>query len=694
MLFDIKKHEFEIEGRKCSFETGRLALKSQSSILAKMGDTVITVNVNTQPTNGEFDYFPLSVEYVEKFYASGKISGSRFVKRERFPTDDAVLKARMIDRAIRPRFPEDYKDEVSIIVTVMSYDEENDPLILAINAVSAALINSSAPFEGPISGVRVGLVDGKLINLLKTFNKTSQAEKMDYVVAGDGDKFTMIDAGCYEIEEDQVIKAMETSLKYMKDWLKAQKDFLSKLEKKDKSYKEDGVSDELVEKISEFLGEKKIEESLKKQDSATHSEIREQLYEKFEGKYSKSSMDDVYEHLLKNAMRKIVLEQDVRVDGRKMDEIREMDTDVDLLPRVHGSALFTRGVTQTLTVVTLGSLRDVRLVDDMEGEREERFMHFYNDLPFAYGEAYRPRLIPSRRAIGHGMLAEKGLLPVIPAEEDFPYTVVIMSEIQGENGSSSMASACGSSMAMMAAGVPIRKAVAGIACGLVVGDDGTFKILTDMIGTEDFYGHMDFKVIGTEDGITAIQMDTKTKGLSMEIIKETFVKSKEARQKILQKMSKTISKPRTEISQYAPRVVQIKVAKDKIGEIIGPGGKNIREISERAGVEVEIEEDGTINIYSSSEESIEQAKTLISGYDFHPEVGEVYEGKVVSIMNYGAFVELAPNVSGLLHVSEVSDEYVQDVRKYVNEGDIIKVKVVGIDNQGKIKLSLKGIESK
>ena len=692
MLFDIKKHEFEIEGRKCSFETGRLALRSESSILAKMGDTVITVNVNSQPASGELDYFPLSVEYVEKFYASGKISGSRFVKRERFPTDDAVLKARMIDRAIRPRFPEDYKNEVSVIVTVMSYDEDNDPLILALNAVSVALMNSKAPFEGPISGVRVGLEEDKFVNVLKTFNKTSEIEQMDYIVAGDGEAFTMIDAGCYEVEEDKVVEGMEKSLEYMKEWLDAQEKFLSKLEKQDKTYEPDAVSDELMDKIVEFLGEEKIEENLKAQNSEIHGEAKKQLHEKFEGKYSKSSMDEAYDYLLKKTMRKVVMEQDVRVDGRKMDEVRDMETDVDLLPRVHGSALFTRGVTQTLTVVTLGSLRDVRLVDDMEGEREQRFMHFYNDLPFSYGTADRPRLIPSRRAIGHGMLAEKGLLPVVPSEEDFPYTMVIMSEIQGENGSSSMASSCGSSMAMMAAGVPIRKPVAGIACGLVMGDDGKFKVLTDMIGTEDFYGHMDFKVIGTEDGVTAVQMDTKTKGLSMDVVKETFTKSKEARLQILEKMAEAIAEPRTEMSQYAPRVVQVKVPKDKIGEIIGPGGKNIREISERTGAEVEIEEDGTVNIYSSSQESIEKAKTLISGYDFHPEVGEIYEGKVASIMNYGAFVDLAPGVAGLLHVSEISDEFVKDVRKFVKEGEIIKVKVTGIDSQGKIKLSLKGVK--
>lgn len=693
MLFKEIKHEFEIEGKKCSFETGKLALRSQSSILARMGDTVITVNVNSRPTNGEFDYFPLSVEYIEKFYASGKISGSRFVKRERFPTDDAVLKARMIDRAIRPRFPEDYKDEVSVIITVMSYDPDCDPLLLAINAVSVALSNSRVPFEGPVAGVRVGVDGEEIVSVMKSMDLTSETEKMNYVVAGDGETFTMIDAGSYEVEESLIIKGMKKSLGYMNSWIEVQNEFLSKLEKKDKSYTSVSTDQDMISKIKEFLGEEKILSNLKSGSEDIHAETKLEMYAKFEGKYSKTSMDEAYDLLLKKAMRKLVLEDDIRADGRKVDEIREMAVEVDLLPRVHGSALFTRGVTQTLTITTLGSLRDVRLVDDMEGEREQRFMHFYNDLPFAYGISERVKLMPSRRAIGHGMLAEKGLWPVIPSEEEFPYTILIMSEIQGENGSSSMASACGSTMSMMAAGVPIRKPVAGIACGLVVGED-TFKVLTDMQGVEDFYGYMDFKIVGTKDGVTAVQMDTKTKGLGMDIVEQTFKQSKEARLKILEKMAEAIAEPRKEMSQYAPRVVQLKVPKDKIGEIIGPGGKNIREISERSGAELEIEEDGTVNIYSSSEESIEIAKKLVSGYDFKAEVGEIYEGKVASIMNYGAFVDLAPGVAGLLHVSEIADEFIKDVRKYVNEGDIIKVKVVGVDGQGKIKLSIKDLGDK
>ena len=692
MLFNEIKHEFEIGGRKCSFETGKLALKSQSSILARMGDTVITVNVNTKPSTGEFDYFPLSVEYIEKFYASGKISGSRFVKRERFPSDDAILKARMIDRAIRPRFPHDYKDEVSVIVTVMSYDEENDPAILAINAVSVALLNSTAPFEGPIGAVRLGLEGEEIVSLYKAMDLTSEEEKMNYVVAGDGETFTMIDAGTHIVSEEKILEGMEKSLEMMKDWMKPQEEFIKKVGAKDKTYTKFETPQEAVDAVHEILGDEKIREVLELGESDKHTEAKEEVYSALEGKFSKATIDEAYEILQRDMLRKIVLEEDKRVDGRAIDEIREMATEVDLLPRVHGSALFTRGVTQTLTIATLGSLRDVKLVDDMEGEREQRYMHFYNDLPFAYGDADRVRLAPSRRAIGHGMLAEKGLWPVIPSEEDFPYTMLVMSEIQGENGSSSMASACGSSMALMAAGVPIKDVVGGIACGLVTGENGEFKVLTDMQGVEDFYGDMDFKITGTESGVTAVQMDTKTKGLSMDVVRQTFTQSKEARKIIIAKMKEAIAEPREEMSQYAPRVVQIKVPTDKIGEIIGPGGKNIRELSEKTGAEIEIDEDGTVNIYSASEESIDAASKAISVYNFVPKVGEVYEGKVASIMPYGAFVDLTPSISGLLHVSEMADEFVKDPKKFVNEGEIIKVKIVDIDKAGKIKLSIKDIK--
>ena len=692
MLFNHKIYEFEIGGRKCSFETGKLALRSESAIIARMGDTVVEVNVNTAKAKQENDYFPMSVEYIERFYASGKISGSRFVKIERFPSDDAVLKARMIDRALRSRFPDDYRDEVSLIVTVMSYDEENDPVLLAINAASVALINSQAPFDGPIAGVRMGMEENTIKPIYKSIEDVDLVDKMNYVLGGDGKVFTMIDAGCYEIPEEDVIKAMEMSLGEMKIWIDAQNEFIKILEKKEKTYISFAVSEDLLKDISEFLGDKLLE-NLLAGDKEKHEATKEEVFKNFEGKYSKVQMSEAYEKLLKKTMRKYVAEKNKRADNRDFDEIREMEAEVDLLPRVHGSALFTRGVTQVLTIATLGTLKDAKLVDDMLGEKEKRYMHYYNDLPFAYGDADRVRLSPSRRAIGHGMLAEKALIPVIPSVDDFPYTILVMSEIQGENGSSSMASACGSSLALMAAGIPIRKMVGGIACGLVNEDNGTFHILTDMQGVEDFYGDMDFKVTGTRDGITAVQMDNKMSGLTIEIVKETFEKSKIARMKVLDEMEKAIKESRNELSQFAPKVVRAHIPVEKIGELIGPGGKNIRELTEDTGAEITVEEDGAVNIYAMEQEAIDKALKYIKGLSFVPEVGQIYEGKVATIMEYGAFVDIAPGISGLVHVSEITDEFVKDVRKYLKEGDIVKVKLVSKERDGKLKLSIKQVDT-
>ncbi len=688
MLFNPKIYEFEIDGRKCSFETGKLALKSQSAIIARMGDTVVEVNVNTAPANPDNDFFPMSVEYIERFYASGKISGSRFVKIERFPSDDAVLKGRMIDRALRCRFPHDYRDELSLIVTVMSYDEENDPVILAINAASVALLNSKAPFDGPVAGVRIGMENGVIKAIYRNMEDVDKQNQLNYVLGGDGKEFTMIDAGCFEVEEGEVFKAMETGLEEMKKWVDAQNEFVKLLDKKDKTYTSFELDETMVKELSEFLGDR-ILENLFKGDKSIHEATKEEVFKKFEGKYSKLQLSEGYDLLQKRAMRKYVNEEKKRVDGRGFDEIREMDAEVDLLPRVHGSGLFTRGITQVLSVATLGTLEDAKLIDDMLGEKEKRYMHYYNDLPFAYGEAERVKLSPSRRAIGHGMLAEKALIPVVPSVDEFPYTILVMSEVQGENGSSSMASACGSTLALMSAGVPIRKMVGGIACGLVTNEDGSFHVLVDMRDVEDFYGDMDFKITGTADGVTAVQMDTKMRGLNMDIVKETFKKSKEARLKILEVMKKAISEPKAEISKYAPKVARASIPVDKIGELIGPGGKNIRELTEKTGAEVSVEEDGSVNIYSMNQKSIDEALSYVKKLGLVPTVGEIYDGKVVGLMEYGAFVEIAPGLSGLVHVSEITDEYVKDVKKYLKEGDEVKVKLISKERDGKLRLSIK-----
>lgn len=688
MLFNHKIYEFEIDGRKCSFETGKLALKSQSCIVARMGDTVVEVNVNTAPANSDSDFFPMSVEYIERFYASGKINGSKFVKIERFPSDDAVLKARMIDRALRCRFPHDYRDELSLVVTVMSYDEENDPVILAINAASVALLNSKAPFNGPVAGVRMSMENGVMKPTYINMEDVNKENILNFVVGGDGREFTMIDAGCFEVNEDDVLKAMEVSLDEMNKWVDAQNEFVKLLDKKDKTYTSFESNETMVSEISEFLGDR-ILDNLLKGDKGVHEATKEEVFKKFEGKYSKSQLSEGYELLQKKAMRKYINENSKRVDGRGFDEIREMNAEVDLLPRVHGSGLFTRGVTQVLSIATLGTLEDAKLIDDMLGEKEKRYMHYYNDLPFAYGEAERVKLSPSRRAIGHGMLAEKALIPVIPSVDEFPYTILVMSEVQGENGSSSMASACGSTLALMSAGVPIRKMVGGVACGLVTNEDGSFHVLVDMRDVEDFYGDMDFKITGTADGVTAVQMDTKMRGLNMDIIKETFKKSKEARLKILEVMKKAISEPKAEISKYAPKVARASIPVDKIGELIGPGGKNIRELTEKTGAEVSVEEDGSVNIYSMNQKSIDEALSYVKKLGLVPTVGEIYDGKVVGLMEYGAFVEIAPGLSGLVHVSEITDEYVKDVKKYLKEGDEVKVKLISKERDGKLRLSIK-----
>ncbi|OGC46567.1 polyribonucleotide nucleotidyltransferase, partial [candidate division WS6 bacterium RIFOXYC1_FULL_33_10] len=529
--------------------------------------------------------------------------------------------------------------------------------------------------------------------IYKSIEDVDLVDKMNYVVGGDGKVFTMIDAGCFEIPEEDVLKAMEMSLEEMKLWINAQNEFVKLLDKKDKTYTSFAVSEDLLKDMSEYLGDTLLE-NLLAGDKEKHEVTKEGVFKKFEGKYTKVLMSEAYEKLLKKTMRKYVAQKSKRADNRDFDEVREMAAEVDLLPRVHGSALFTRGVTQVLSIATLGTLKDAKLVDDMLGEKEKRYMHYYNDLPFAYGDAERVRLSPSRRAIGHGMLAEKALIPVIPSVDDFPYTILVMSEIQGENGSSSMASACGSTLALMAAGVPIRKMVGGIACGLVSEDDGKFHILSDMQGVEDFYGDMDFKVTGTRDGITAVQMDNKMSGLTMEIVKETFAKSKVARMKVIDTMEEAIKESRGELSKFAPKVVRAHIPVEKIGELIGPGGKNIRELTEDTGAEITVEEDGAVNIYAMEQESIDKALKYIKGLSFVPVVGEIYEGKVATIMEYGAFVDIAPGISGLVHVSELADEFVKDVRKFVKEGDIVKVKLVSKERDGKLKLSIKQVGDK
>lgn len=693
-MFNEKKHEFEIEGVKASFSSGKLAQRSQASVLATMGGTTVLVNVDTAQPFGDADFFPMMVEYVEKLYAAGKISSSRFVKRERFPSNEATLKARMIDRSFRSRFPGDYRNELMITATILSYDPDNDPLILTINAASAALMISKAPFEGPIAGVRIGLKDGKPVALNKAIDETDEMERMNYVVSGDGELFTMIDAGCHEVEDNLVVDAMKHGLELMKPWIEAQKKFADMFEVEKDEYTSYSTPEELVKSMELFLGDE-VERNITTATAEKQTEeTMEKLFSEYEGKYTKNMIKDAYYKLVKKATRKLILDKDQRVDGRKLDEIREIAFEAGVLPRVHGSGLFTRGQTQALTIVTLGNTRNQQLVDDMMGEELRHYMHFYNALPFSLGEAGRIKWIPGRREVGHGALAEKALLPVVPSIDEFPYTTLVMSEILSQNGSSSMAATVGSTLALMDAGVPLKRPVAGIAMGVITDESGKYKILTDIKDVEDFHGDMDFKVTATSEGVTAVQMDNKAAGLPMSVFEDAIKQARVAIDYLLAEMKKVIDAPRGSVSEYAPKVATVKIPVAKIGELIGPGGKNIRELSEDTNTEVTVEEDGTVNIFGDDAAQIEEAKTRVSALSFEPEVGKVYTGEVATIMEYGAFVDLVPGLSGLVHVSEMSDEFVKDVRDFVSEGDKVEVKVLDIDRGGKIKLSMKAVSKK
>jgi polyribonucleotide nucleotidyltransferase len=690
MSFEEKKYEFEIEGKKCSFSTGKFALKSHSAVFAQMGDTVVLATVNIGKANPEMGYFPLSVEYMEKMYAAGLISSSRFVKRDKFPSDDAILRARIIDRSIRPRFPHEYIDEVSVIVKVLSYDPENDPVILGVNAVSAALMISDAPFDGPVAGVRVGLREGALFPYYKHIVKESvESSDMNFVLAGDDKGFTNIDADLHEIEQEKVVEAMNFGSKLMQDWLKAQQEFTKLVNYQKNEYEAFPIPEGLVNELKD-----KYYEKLCKVDF-TKEGFLDEIYSVYEGDYSKNDLREAYEEVLKMVVKHLAFEKNKRFDGRDLDEIRKIGIETGVLPRVHGSGLFTRGLTQVLTIATLGTLKKQKTVEDMLGEELRNYMHYYIETPFVFGEAGRVKYIPGRREVGHGSLAEKALYPVLPNTDEFPYTMLLMSEIQSENGSSSMASTCASSLALMDAGVPIKRPVAGIGIGVIVDnpdDVKDFRLLIDMRGEEDFYGYMDFKVTGTSDGFTAIQMDTKAKSLPIFVFEEALKKGRKALDTILEMMEKEVPECKKEVSQYAPKVATVKIPPEKIGELIGPGGKNIRMLSETTKTEMEVEDDGKVNIFSVDRESLEEAEKMVSMYALVPEVGEVYEGVVDGVVDFGAFVEIAPGISGLVHVSELSDDYVKDVNDFAKVGEKVKVKIMDIDKKtGKMKFTMKGV---
>ncbi|MFH1509851.1 MAG: polyribonucleotide nucleotidyltransferase [Candidatus Nealsonbacteria bacterium] len=698
----------EIEGKELKIEINDLSEQASGSVLVQSGDTVVMANVVMSKSEREgIDFFPLSVEYEEKFYAAGKILGSRFLRRESRPSDEAILTARFIDRSIRPRFPKGLKKEVQMIVTCLSWDGENAPDILGLIAASLALSISNIPWSGPIAALRLGRKDGKfLVN--PTYTERTESE-FDLTVAGLESEFAkhlgndekdkilinMMEAEGSEIEEGLFAEAIEATKPYLEKIINFQKEITNKVGK-EKIVFDGNLSDKELEKeIKEFIGDK-LEDSLFQKDKTNRMEdandLKEELIvyieEKHPGENKTNYINDFFEQEIDRLVHENILEKDRRVDGRKLDELRKIETEVSILPRPHGSGLFVRGQTKTLSVVTLGAPGDVKLVEGIESVRKKRFMHHYNFPPYSSGEV-KPLRGPGRREIGHGMLAEKAISPMLPTEEDFPYTIRIVTEILSSNGSTSQASISSSSLALMDAGVPIKKPVAGIAMGLMSDYKGAYKLVTDIQGPEDHYGDMDFKIAGTRDGITAVQMDVKIEGVGKDVIKQAVAQAKTTRIKILDEMKKTIDKPRETLSPYAPRIIVLQINPDKIRDVIGPGGKMINEIIDACGVSIDIEDTGKILITSADEASGDKASAWVKDLTREVKAGEMFQGTVKRIMDFGAFVEVLPGQEGLVHISQLADHRVEKVEDVVKLGEVIPVKVIGIDEQGRINLSHK-----
>ena len=701
-MLQPKKWSMQWGGRELSVETGKLALQTNASCTVQYGDTVIMATVVKSSTvRPGLDYFPLMVDFEEKLYAAGKIKGSRFMKREGRPSDEAILAGRLIDRSIRPLFDESIREDVQVIITALAVDAENDAAITGLVAASIVLSLSSLPWNGPIAAARIGMKEDGSYILNVTTSELEKNHALDLVVAGTKDKLIMVEAAGSEVPEEKMFEAM----KWGSEQLQSVVEFIKKIQAEAGATKEVSVAPvkegiNITEELKKFI-EANAETMIFNSAKITKSDrvaMITALKEKAKEFFADKQVDEKefaaalsqMKYLIGDAISKRILEKGQRLDGRSLTDIRELQVEVDLLPRVHGSGMFMRGDTQVLSLVTLGAPGDVQTLDTMEEEGKKRYMHHYNDAPYSYGEA-GPLRGPGRRAIGHGALAERALEPVLPPEADFPYAIRVVSEVLGSNGSSSMASTCGSSLSLMAAGVPIRKPVAGIAMGLASDEKGKYKVLTDLQDVEDGKGGMDFKIAGTGDGITAIQMDTKTQGLSWEIVEQTLKQALEARKNILAKMATVIAVPRPDLSPYAPRIVTIQINPEKIGDLIGPGGKTIKKITEETGVDIDIEQDGRVLITSVDAEKMKLAVDKVNEITKDIMPGEMYEGKVVRLEDFGAFVQLTPNKDGLVHVSEISYARVNRPADVLKLGDMVKVTVKEIDNLGRVNLSIKAL---
>lgn len=678
-------------GRELTVETGKTCELSNGSCWVRCGETVVMANVtaSVKPREG-IDFFPLSVDYEERLYSVGRIPGS-FMKREGKPSEKAILTSRVVDRPIRPLFPKDMRNDVSVVMTVLSVDPDNSPEICGMIATSVAISISDIPWNGPIGGISVGLVDGEIV-----LNPTlEQREKSDLnlTVAGTMEKIVMIEAGANEVDDDTMLKAIMTGHEEIKKIVAFISDIQKEIGKKKFEFESMEVDHDLFDAIETLVGEK-VKVALDTNDKNIREErlnpIKDEVHEKFDEEYpEKIAMIDECIYKLQKKIVRNWLYEGKRVDGRGIDEIRPLAAEVGVLPRVHGSGLFTRGQTQVLTVATLGPVSDSQRIDGLDEEDSKRYMHHYNFPSYSVGET-KPSRGPGRREIGHGALAERALEPVIPPVEEFPYALRLVSEVLSSNGSTSQGSICGSTLALMDAGVPIKAPVAGISCGLITRDDGSFMTMVDIQGLEDFFGDMDFKVGGTHKGITAIQVDIKVDGLTPEIIKEAFAKTHKARDYILDEiMLKAIPAPRAEVGKYAPKMLQTKVPVDKIREVIGQGGKVIQKISADCNVKIDINDDGNVFISGIDLDNAKKALQIVETIANDPEIGAIYKGKVVRIMNFGAFVEIAPGKDGLVHISKLDKQRVEKVEDVVSIGDEIVVKVMEIDSQGRINLSRK-----
>jgi polyribonucleotide nucleotidyltransferase len=679
----------DLDGRPLIIETGRLAGQANGSATVALGETVVLVTACASPEARDIDFFPLTIDFEQRLYAVGKIPGA-FPRREGRPSDDAILAGRMIDRGLRPLFPKGFRNEVQVVITPLSADQENNPDIIAAVGASVALSISDIPFEGPVSTIRIGRQEGEFI-VNPTFTQLKESD-LDLVVTSTREKVIMVEAGGDSVPEDVVVQAIEYAHKRNQEIIAIQDTMVSEVGKVKLDVKTKEMDAEAHKAVAKFLKgrDDEILTSVQQERIEGRRERMAELGERFQDEYGLDQLALALEAVIKDTVRQSILKSGRRADGRAVDELRPITCDVGILPRTHGTGLFQRGETQVLTIATLGPMSMQQKIDTLSPEEHKRFMHHYNFPPYSVGEVRRIGGV-GRREIGHGSLGEKALTPVIPSEDEFPYTIRLVSEVLGSNGSTSQASICGSTLALMDAGVPIKDKVAGVAMGLVTGDDGDYKVLTDIAGLEDALGDMDFKVAGTEAGITAIQADFKIKGVSLEMIREFISRARDARLFILGKLNETLAGPRGELSRYAPRVYRIQIPQSKIGAVIGPGGKTVRSIVEETKATVDVQDDGTILIGSNNEENARKAIAIIEGLTQEAQIGQIYTGRVTRTVDFGAFVEIMPGKEGLVRIGELADYRVPSVEDVVKVGDEIMVMVLEIDNLGRINLSRRAV---